>query len=1259
MDGSKTALELALELGVRSETVLRAMRSAGYDVDDPTTEIDSLLEERLVEEMVDKGELPQSMTSGKGRRQLTDDPVVDDDAVTQALGASSNGFSEGNIPRQISLESSFDKPPSFFSRVFSKAKNLARTLKNSDYTQEELNSFFSATVPKQTESRSPFEEDQDPKQAEERAGAAEEKFQPGSQQATDDLGDIESPELQAIDDYIPDEFGDADESGAEGLEELQESGLEDMDLDPEMMDDLEDVDLTEEGFDDDLAGLSEELGLDASDLEGMADDEDIEIDEAAAEELAEDLEGETEDVQLDDEDLELLDDEGGAEGEEDDVDEEYTPNFLERLLSRIHLSPSETWALIGGSFSLMIVVLACAVAWWMWYSPKAQNDIYKQALEHQQNAADIATEFDYLSAKRWKERAGELEAAKGKFETYITEFPETQLTPEAYYNWCDITFQLANLYEENAGESETDPIAKESEEAFRQTTQRYNAYLDYLQQLANRAVEQGGDVSDQYIDVERQKEALWRIALAQQKLKRYQEAIDQLDQFAQRFSTSHESIEAIKKVGDIYQEWAKTNKDEELNMLNEATERYKRALERLQALPNPDHLAISQIHAELGDIQHRLFERSEEQEKDEQADAFLRESIGHYESAENEARLVENLSNAQRNEIFKPLADMYLMRGRAAGELWNRNEEGAKSFPEGITYRQTLLDEAKRQRELTQNFLSKANTLYDEMITTDDKALKEDIIYNKTEALFIMRRYPEAMAAGQILLDGSGGEDGATTLSEEVDAKLHYLLGHIAWEMAKQDKDYTNVKKYYREALQKDAFFPKDRQGEISHLATLRLNNAFFLVDKEYEEALKRFTQARDNYPDTDYTFLTLYWMGKAQDEYGEHLTKQADDLVASSQAQSERVEAQDLRDKSQKQFKDAVLTYDRAIKARDLSKYIDVQNKSYLIEIMFNRGHSAYFAGDYRDAEQYLLEALNNHKNEPAAKNHVPETIERLGDINALLANYDKAIDYYRDYLGEASYPDPNARVKMKLADAYLRHFSPDRAREWYTRIVRDYGTPKDAKGPGFEALKKIARSHIQEAALKYDEESEDELNNALAAFDELARRYPLADKPKLPDDAESLHAIGNIHYRLRNYPESISAYKAYLQHSNAPQRAGMIHYRIGQAYLDMNQPAQAVNEFGNITERSMDNLTQYADALILTGEAYEEQANQYQQSGDDSMYEMYLRKAEEAYNRVKITGSADRIAEADTKIKLITSILARLREQRELARSQQQRGG
>ncbi|MBZ0257692.1 tetratricopeptide repeat protein, partial [bacterium] len=697
------------------------------------------------------------------------------------------------------------------------------------------------------------------------------------------------------------------------------------------------------------------------------------------------------------------------------------------------------------------------------------------------------------------------------------------------------------------------------------------------------------------------------------------------------------------------------DKEEEPNMLNKATERYKQALERLEQDADKNRLALSQLHAELGDIQYRLYERSYEQEKEEQADAFLRESIGHYEAAEQEVRKVNNLSTQQRNKILKPLADMYLMRGRAAGDLWNRNEESAKSFPEGIRYRQTLLDEADRQRQLAQDFLSKANTLYDEMISTDDKELKEDIIYNKTEALFIMRKYPEALAAGKILI---GDDDDASDLSRSVNAKLHYLLGHVAWEMAKEDKDYTNVKKFYRKALELDPFYPKDRQGEISHLATLRLTNSYFLVDKDYEGALARFRRAIDDYPDTDYTFLTLYWMGKALDEYGQSLNDEADKIEAGSQTQSSKQQVKDLREKAAKQYKDAVLTYDRAIESGDRSKFIDVQNKSYLIEIMFNRGHSAYFAGEYREAEKLLQEAMDKHKNDAAAKKYIPESIERQGDINALLANYDKAIDYYREYLGEA-YPDPNARVKMKLADAYLRHFSPDRAREWYNRIVRDYGTPKGEKGPGFEAMKKIARSHIQEAALKIDTESDNEFKKALGAFDDLAKRYPLPNNPKLPDDAESLHAIGNIQYRLKNYPESISAYKAYLRHADAPQRTGIIRYRIGQAYLDMNQPAQAVQELGNITEKSMDNLTQYADALILMGEAYEEQANQYQQSGDDGMYELYLRKAEEAYKRVKVTGSADRIAEADTKRKLIATILARLREQRELARTQQQQGG
>lgn len=1230
---SKTALELALELGVRAETVLNAMKEAGIDADDPMAEIDTVLEDRLVEQMVDSGALPQSVQKGKGRRQLSDDPIVDDDAVNAALGASREGYSESNIPRQIALESSFDKPPSFFQRMFSKPKNLARTLKNNDYTPDELNSFFTESSTKDRSTSSPFEEREPQSQ----------DGQDDDQAALDGDEDLFPDELQAIDDYVPEEEGSDEDDGID-VDIADEAGLEDMDLDPEMMDDLDDVDLGDADLDSELSDLSDELGLDSSDLESEPsdDEDDVEL---------EGLDEAIDDIDLDDEDLEIPDDEEGEEGESDelsDEEEEYAPGYLERILSRIHLSQTETLALMGGSLSIMLLVLGLTAYWWMYNSPRAQEDLFTSAMEHYSEANNIADDTNYKrpELEMWKDRAAELEAATADFRKFIQQFPQNPLVGDAFENLSDITYELAQLYEANAGESETDPVADKAEETYRKVTQLYGQYLDFLDEQAIAASTVGVTGAAQFADVEKQKDALWRIALSQQKLQRWNEAVDKFEEFARRFGNSPEAIEAIRQTGNIYTEWAKLDKENEPELLQEAMQRYRRALNNT---PDHQHLTRSELYSDMGDIEYRLYERSQQQEKAEQADAHLRESIAYYERAEEEARQVDGLSNRQKIDIFKPLADMYLQRGRAAGDLWSRNEESARLFPEGIAYRKTLEDEAERQRERTLEFLNKANALYDDMLAeTNDKELLEDILYNKTESLFIMREYPEAKQAGEMLLEI--GDD----LTPDIRIKINYLLGHIAWEMARQTDDYSDVKKYYREALSLNPFYPQESQGEISHLSTLRLTNAFFIVDKRYEDALKRYRNATLNYPSTDYTYLTHYWYGKALDEYGHDWLARDEETNTPRPDETENAEEQESKTSNDypdygtpaKVFEDAVQVYNRAIETREDSKYVDVQNKSYLIEMMFNRGHSAFFAENYREAEKYLQQAIDEFGDAPPAKKEIPGAIERMGDINALLADYDRAIGHYLDYLNEA-YPDPNARIRMKLADAYLQKLAEDDARQWYRRIVRDFGLPRQ-KGPGFEALKKIARSHIQEAALKLDEDSVNELQQSLQVFDELAQAYPLPANPDLPDDAESLQAIGNIQYRLRNYPDSIEAYKAYLNTAD-PQRVGMINYRIGQAHLDMNQPDQAIDALSNITERSMDNMEQYADTLLLLGDAYQERAKQFNQAGDDGLYETYLRRAADAYERVSVTGETEKIQKAQVQRQLINSILVRLREQRQ----------
>ncbi|MBI1389404.1 MAG: tetratricopeptide repeat protein [bacterium] len=1244
---SKSALELALELGVRADAVLAAMNSMGMEADDPTVAIDPMIEDQLINQMVDSGSLPTSMQSGKGRRKPSDDLFVDDEIVKAGLGASENGYNDTSIPRQITLESSFDEPEGFFKKMFAKKNNLAKSLKNNAYSPEEINSFFSAGVPRETRSVSPFEE-QERKQRGEEPSAAEHETadedlmddaaldEAGSDEEFDMGGDDTA--LQAIDDYVPDDGEEGvDEDVNADMDLLGEADLEEMELDPDMMEELEDVDLGDADLDADLADLSDELGLDdLGETEEVGD---------------EDLDAELEEISLDDEETEIGEGEAEegeepAEGEakeaheEEEDEEEHVPGFIERMLSRVHLTPTETWALMGGSLALMLVLFGVVTWWYLYDSPKARATLYDKAVASVTEANQIAEDRDYVVNEMWKEEVAKLETAADDFKEYVETFPTNLNTQEAFHQLCDITFRLANIYEKH-------DKPDLSEEDYRQTVKRYQSFLKYIEERANGLVNTDAPASEKYADVDLQKEAHWRIALAQRKLQRYDEAVKEFEDFINRYRTSPDAISAVVEIGDLYAAWANVNKEEELDLLQRAVQRYKDALDML---PAERHRQRSDLYGGLARIEYRLYERSQDQQRKEQADAHLRESIGFYEQSENEARQVENLTSDEKNEIFKPLADLYLKRGKEAGRKWSEYEESALTFPEGIAYRKTLVDEANKSRDVAQEFLNKANNLYDEMLPGAGEDLKQDILYNKTEALFIMRKYPEAQAAGEMLVNSG------LQLKPEINAKIHYLLGHIAWEIAKQTDDYTDVKKYYRKALEIDPFYPKEENGEISHLAELRLTNAYFLVDKKYEDAIKRYQAAVENYPSTDYSFLTLYWYGKALDAYADETEGQARDAANKFAGAGGEAQSKILHDKAVKLYNQAVDIYDRAIQTRDDSKYVDVQNKKYLIEIMFNRGHSAFHGEKYRPAEKYLQQALDEYGDEPPAKQYIPGAIERLGDINAILAHYDRAIDFYRRYLNDA-YPDPDARVKMKLADAYMKQLSGDQAREWYQRVVRDYGLPPE-KGPGFEALKKIAQSYLQEAGLKIGEDNTEEMQKVLSTFDEMARAYPLPSNPKLPNDADSLHTIGNIQYNLQNYPECIDAYTAYLNSSQDPDRKGIVRYRIATAYLDEKppQPAKAIEVLTNIADDSMDNPGQYADSLILLGQAYEKQADIFKQNGDQALYETYLTRASQAYDRVGMTGVKEKIQQANLSKKMIASILAR---ERELAQNQQQQGG
>ncbi len=1216
IEQTKTALDLALELGLRSETVVQSLQKLGLEADNASVSIDPDMEEMVVEQMVADGVAPSSLSKGKGRRQRSDDPLVDDELLTEALGASESGFSESQIPRQLLVESRFAEKPSLFQRLFKKKKDLAKTLKKSETSEEDLKSYF----PSSSDAPSP------------------------SQKSSFMDYHEESPEADREDTETSDEV----------KEEIGEEDLEELGIDESLMEELEGVEIDEEELgeldDEDLQGL-EDISEDIE--EEMPEEEEVEPEEESESPEEADEEFEDEGEEGEEEEGEEGEGEEGETGGEEEEEEELEPGFLERIISRIHLSPTEMWTLMGGSAATMLALLAATVYWWLNVSPEAVNSLYEEAIGYY----DTASELESDPEETFQKEMNTWQKAADTFEEFINKYPDSHLVLDAYRNMCDCYYRIATGYDKKG-------MREESEEPYRKMALFYEHFLDYLDDLATRMLD-SDDPKNNYLaypKVDLQRTAMLRIALAQRKLRRYDAAIEKLEDFVRRFRGNQKDVlNAMVDIGKTYQEWADINSEQKTNLLNKAIDAYKKALKMVPEGGNADEFRMK-YNAGLGNIEYQLYEQSKDQGIREEATPHLLEAIAYYERADKAARNADSVPIMEKQKLFKQLGDLYLIRGREAGLKWREFEETARPFPQVIRYKNDLLEAAEREKENAQKFLGEATELYDEILEEGlvNSEMFQEIQYNKAEANFILKNYSQAIAAGEELLQRQAN------INDDMKAKILYLMGDAAWEQAKNTNDYSKVKQYYRDALELNPFYPSEEKGEISHLAEIRLTNAYFMLDKKYEDAIKRFEKIVDRFPENDYTYLTRYYYGKALDECAAEKNLQAEKIeeqLSQLRGSPKSSQASQLRKEAKNLYLEAVTQYDLAIRSRDSSRYIDTKNKKFLIEMVFKQGHSAYKAGKYIDARNYLQEALAQYRDNDYAQKFVPPAIERLGDINVRLYVLDKAIDHYQDYLN-SGYVDENAEVTMKLADAYLKSLNFDKARDWYEKIIKDH-PPMTSRaiqrkkrqsvpitlGPGFEALKKLADSYYRQGAGIYENVNKREqiLRQALEKYNNLVQRYPDAlTTQQMPDFMNAQRMIGNIQYELGDYQQAADNYKSFLTNFPKYKRRGRIYYKIGKAYMQTEPPQydKAFQSLKNVTMETLDTPVQYADTLILLGSAYELKAKEYQQKGEDQLYESYLERAMQAYERVNITNVKTKWDQAQNAIRRIDGILTSRKE-------------
>ncbi len=1233
----KPILNLALELGVRTETLQQAMRDMGLSADEFAS-FDADEESVIIEQLVSTGVVAENLIKGKGRRKLSDEPVIDDSILTEALGASESGFSDANIPRQILFESSFEKKP-FLQRIFSKKKDIVNSLAESSFSSEDLESIFNAPSERgQDREQSPFQE------IEEKDSKSSKKVAEKQPESIEELEEITADEI-SDDDGLSRESLLAAGISAEDLDEIEE-------IDESLLGDIEGVDL------DDAEGLDDISADDLEDLGEIPEDESFEIDEDIEAIDSEDGLDEM-DIELDEADLEGVEDEEGIPDDEDE--DEYVPGYIEKLFARIQLTQQEMWTIMIGSLAIMLLLLGVTVYWWLYTSPKARLELLEEANKSYIKATDYNNNFNEKKMTWGKPRAT-LQNTITLYKDFIKRFDNHPKLTEAYKNMCDCYYMTA-LGDKKEGKSEL------SDDSFRQMATYYEKYLALLEREADKNV--GGDnPAESFPNVIEQRNALLKIANAKRELKQYDAAVKSLEDFVERFRETKEALQAIVDIGDAYEQWADTKNDMELELLGKATTAYTQALRRI---PADDHELRMALYAKIGDVRKKLYDNSLKNKRDDEANQYLDEVIANYEKGEEEGNKIDTrdllptefkILKPKIQKVAKKLGDLYLLRGREAGKQWLEYEKTAEPYPDAIAEKQRLLDAADRERIITENFLNKANALYDQLLV-DSELLSpeeyEDILYNKADCFYIVRDYPKAIKAGELLLKSERSP------SDEAKTKILYLLGHSAWEDAKVTLDYTKVKDYYSQALAMNPLYPPEQNGKYSNLADIRLINSYYLYgnNKKYPEAIERFKAMIERFPKSGYTYLSVYFYADTLEKYGDDLSAKAqkleDEAVNSSIANALLGQARKLRKKARDDgYEMAITQYEKAIIAREYSEEVDTLNQRFLKQIMYNQGHNAFKAGQYTKAEEYFNKALKKFGNDKTAEHFIPPAIERLGDINARLTNYSQAVRYYKEYLDKA-YENNDMRVSQKLADAYLKQYSWDKARQEYNKIVsNDLTVPserqverllknseKAKKGPGFDSLKKIAQSYWSEALYNFDERDA-KIADALKAYQNLASHYPLdADNMDLPDDGDSLRMIGMINFELQNYKDAIRSYEAFLKKDPEFPRKGQISYRIGQSYMKQGNFDKAIEVLTEISQDSLDNSMQYADMLIMLGQAYQNKADYIKENeADDVMYRQYLKRAQRIYSRVTLTNQPTKILEASTLSAAIESMIQNQQE-------------
>ena len=1199
-----TVFDLAVRLGVRTQVILETLNSLGLEIEDPMAPLDPDVEERLVERMVQSGQVSTRALKAAKKPRQPQQPLADDRILKEALGASHKGYSEEALPPRVSQPAAVEKP-SLLERL-----GLRRPGR-----REEPDLFEEALAAETETTQRPSPPEAISPTPDSPPGAVPRPEAPAAAPAPEDLEEEidldfdledlteeipagqepprqeETPEPDQVTETAPEtaeEETPVEEAPAETTEDISEEELDlgDLDLGEEDEESLDDID---ESSLEALLGEEGEEGL----LEGL---EDLDLGELT-EPHEEEQEAPTPEEDTGEEKVA-----GEAEEEKAEIpeEEEVAPNLLERIVLKLNLSPAEMITAAVGSLLIMVTALTLTVYYYLNYSPRRALELYDQGYGAYHN--------EILGDAR-------LKTVVDSFTQLLKTFPNDPHLEEAAYYLAMAFYRRAEEVAEN-NLTAAGPL-------YADTVVYFEKFLHEQRNIGDRRARRG---ESRYMRTDWEEDARYHIALSYEKQREHQQALKAYEEFLKYYAKSDRTPKIRITLGHIYRDWAKVDENFRAERLQKAIGNYKEAL----ADPSASRELRIELHTNIADMNWMLYETTKEQYRQEFLEATLRE----YREAEKLVRTGSDKGLRQRNlerNLALGLADTLLTMGQNAAAQVRRTTEAIENIPRSDALRDYLTRAAEEKKETADGYLSEAAYLYSRLLGTTPAApfvpekltgasgeildvtagadIEDDqevhVKSNLAEAYFHMGMYDKAMNTAIPVIEKLRVED---PKNEQL-GPLCYLVGDAAWELGEYRPYMLD---YYKSARQYKPFFPEGT-GDRSNEAALKMANVYYSRGMEQDNprdlrsAIDEYNRILVEFPQTDWTYLTRYWLAKTYEKYADVLSD-ANSLVYSPA-------------KAKEDYQNAYMQYQMALEARTYSTFVDKKHKNAMKDCYFRSGRCAYEAGDLRHARRLLAGAIQWSATSALGDPRAIPCRELLADIYIELGHPDRAVSIYKHYLDKKFHQqdirgDSLSRVSLKLARAYLLRFSYGDARDVLRRVVRDNpvirrpGSDQAEEEFGLEAQRLLARSYRDEANGSFDEHRKETVLSA-------DREYQILLKMN-PDEHDALRALAEINFDLGGsqepvyYQQAADYYQKYIDSGAAeaqPDR-DVIYYRSGDCYYRLGDFAKAVTALTELTGTTIPAET-YARALLLMGECFENLSAQQTDAFTKDFYKNLAKKA------------------------------------------------